>query len=195
MKANFEACLAEVLTWEGGWSDHPSDPGGATMKGITLATYRQWKPGASKAQLKAITDAEVRAIYKQGYWDVVQADDLPPGLDLVAFDAAVNSGPMRSAKWLQGALGVAPDGKIGPQTLAAAQAADPHSVILAACSARLNFVRGLSTWPVFGKGWQRRIDGVRAKALEMAKTTVYVQPVQPTIWEIIAAWFRRVFGG
>lgn len=169
MQSNFAFCLKEVLRHEGGWSDHPNDPGGATMRGITIGTYSQWKGRRmSKEALRAITDEEVAAIYKRNYWDKVRGDDLPSGLDFVAFDAAVNSGPARGAKWLQQALGVAADGKIGPKTLAAAEAANVPVAIQAALNARLAFMRSLRTWPTFGKGWTRRIDGVRKAAMDLA---------------------------
>lgn len=169
MQSNFAFCLKEVLRHEGGWADHPKDPGGATMKGITIGTYSQWKGRRmSKEALRAIPDEEVAAIYKRNYWDKVRGDDLPSGLDFVAFDAAVNSGPARGAKWLQQGLGVAADGKIGPKTLAAAEAADAPAAIIAATNARMAFLRGLSTWPTFGKGWTRRVDGVRKAALALA---------------------------
>lgn len=192
MKNNFPACLAITLSHEGGWADHPRDPGGATMKGITLATYRQYRPGATKAQLRAITDAEVQAIYRRGYWDAVRGDDLPAGVDLVAFDAAVNSGPSRGAKWLQTALGVTADGKIGPKTLAAADRANRAWVIRTSCDVRLRFLRGLSAWPTFGKGWQRRIDDVQAKALAMAQTPPAPTPVAPW-WQTVLAWLRKLW--
>jgi lysozyme family protein len=169
MQSNFAFCLKEVLRHEGGWADHPRDPGGATMRGITIGTYSQWKGRRmSKEALRAITDEEVAAIYKRNYWDKVRGDDLPSGLDFVAFDAAVNSGPARGAKWLQQGLGVAADGKIGPKTLAAAEATDAPAAIIAATNARLAFLRGLSTWPTFGKGWTRRVDDVRKKATTLA---------------------------
>lgn len=175
MKDNFARCLPEILRHEGGWADHRKDPGGATMKGITIGTYRQWKGRAvTKAELRAISDEEVAAIYRRNYWDKVRGDDLPAGLDLVAFDAAVNSGPARGARWLQTALGVAADGKIGPKTIAAAQAADAAMAINRALDIRLSFLRGLKTWSTFGKGWSARVAGVRKVALshvsETAKT-------------------------
>ena len=171
MRENFDACLREVLRHEGGWSDHPKDPGGATMKGVTLATYRQWKPGATKDDLRRITDDELGRIYRRGYWDIVKGDDLPAGLDLVAFDAAVNSGPSRGAKLLQAGLGIKQDGKIGPLTIAAAAKADAPAAINRACDARLGFLRSLKTWGTFGKGWTRRVSDVRATALLMAAPT------------------------
>lgn len=182
MKSNFDRCLAEVLRHEGGWADNPLDPGGATMKGVTLATYRAWKGRAvTKAQLRAIPDADLRAIYRQNYWDAVAGDGLPAGLDLVAFDAAVNSGPSRGAKWLQTALGVSADGKIGPDTLAAAQKAHPEAVIDRAIAARVAFLRtakhqdtGALLWPTFGKGWTSRVESVREEATAMSKARVPV---------------------
>jgi lysozyme family protein len=180
MKSNFAKCLPEILKHEGGWADHPADPGGATMKGITIGTYRQWKGRAvTKAELKAISDEEVAAIYKRNYWDKVRGDDLPAGLDLVAFDAAVNSGPARGARWLQTALGVAADGKIGPKTIAAAEAADVATAINRALDVRLSFLRGLKTWPTFGKGWGRRVDGVRKVALGMVGSKPAEAPKKP----------------
>jgi lysozyme family protein len=178
VKDNFAACLAEVLKHEGGWADHPKDPGGATMKGITIGTYAQWKGRkVTKAELRAISDAEVAQIYRRNYWDKVRGDDLPAGLDLVAFDGAVNSGPARGARWLQQGLGVTADGKVGPVTIARAREVSARSAIEAALVARLAFMRSLKTWPTFGKGWQRRIDGVRAVALRMASMTGQSPPL------------------
>src|SRR5690606_8907906 len=116
---NFQQALEKVLKHEGGFVNHPADPGGATNKGITIKVYQQFKKGATVADLKKITDAEVSAIYRKNYWDAVKADQLPSGLDYAVFDFAVNSGPSRAAKCLQETLGVTVDGKIGPRTLAA----------------------------------------------------------------------------
>ena len=205
MKRNFEACLREVLRHEGKWADHPQDPGGATMKGITIGTFAQWKGRkVTKEELRNISDADLRAIYRRKYWDKVRGDDLPAGLDLVAFDAAVNSGPSRGARWLQQALRVTADGKIGPQTIAAARAANSETVIIEACNVRLGFLRGLRTWPTFGRGWQRRVDDVRREALAMAGPVVRPvsaprAPATPDPAEQLVsgplAWLLRLFGG
>lgn len=195
MKDNFERCLAEILRHEGGWADHPKDPGGATMKGVTIGTFAQFKGRkVTKDELRAISDADLRAIYRRKYWDVVRGDELPLGLDLVAFDAAVNSGPSRGAKWLQMGVGANADGKVGPATIAQAHKVNAASAIEAALIARLSFLRGLKTWPTFGKGWQRRIDDVRRVALAMAKQPAPIAP-KPSLISIIiaalAALFRR----
>lgn len=169
MKVNFAIVLPKVLVHEGGWADHPKDPGGATMKGITIGTYRAYKRReVTKQELRNISDAEVADIYRTGYWDKVQGDALPSGLDYVAFDPAVNSGPARGARWLQQALGVTADGAVGPGTLAAARAAKPVPVIQRACAIRMGFLKGLKTWGTFGKGWSRRVADVEAFAVKMA---------------------------
>src|SRR5690606_3299953 len=121
----------------------------------------------TKSELRNISDADLRAIYRGRYWNAVHGDDLPPGVDLVTFDAGVNTGPARGARWLQEALGVAADGKIGPKTLQATAKSDPIAVIHAACDARVQFLRGLPHYPRFGKGWEKRVASVRAKALSM----------------------------
>jgi lysozyme family protein len=204
MKDNFERCLAEVLKHEGGWADHPKDPGGATMKGVTIGTFAQFKGRkVTKAELRSISDADLRAIYRRKYWDVVKGDDLPAGLDLVAFDGAVNSGPSRGARWLQIGLGVTADGKVGPQTLAHARAANVSQVIDYACNARLDFLRRLKTFPTFGKGWLARVASVRSVAKSMAVTRLKPKPVADSpapennaklsLWAEIAKLIATIF--
>lgn len=195
MKGNFKRCLAEVLEHEGGWADHPRDPGGATMKGITLKTFRMYRRSATKDELRNISDEDVERIYRDGYWDAVSGDDLPAGLDLVAFDAAVNSGVSRGAKWLQQALGVTADGKIGPVTLAAAEKAEPISVIDAACDRRMAFLRGLKTFDVFGVGWARRVKAVRAAAKGMVAPAAPIPAAKPDgLWAALLRALAALFG-
>lgn len=166
---NFKEALRLVLKHEGGWSDHPADPGGATMKGVTLANFRRYvKPGATKADLRRITDEQIAVVYRRYYWDAVLGAELPSGVDYAVFDFAVNSGPYRAATYLQRIVGAKQDGKIGPATLKAVRARKPEYVAAQLCDARLAFVRGLRTWPVFGKGWSTRIANVRRTALAWA---------------------------
>jgi len=143
--------------------NHPDAPGGATNKGITQATYDGWMrlQGRGRRSVRDITDAEVASIYRQQYWDVIKGDDLPSGVAYAVFDAAVNSGPARGAKWLQAAVGASQDGVIGGQTLAAAAKADPHKTVDRMCDARMAFLRRLKHWSTFGKGWTRRVANVR----------------------------------
>lgn len=165
----FAECLPHILKYEGGWSDHPADPGGATMKGVTLAVYSEWlgRP-ATKAELKAIPDAHLHAIYENNYFRAAHCHELPAGVDLMIFDLAVNSGPGRARRYLQRAAGVNEDGAIGPATLAAVKAKSAVVLINAISHHREVFYRGLPTFATFGKGWMRRLAEVTAKSLEMA---------------------------
>lgn len=166
----FDRCLALVLAHEGGFVDHPSDPGGATNRGITRAVLAEWRGTEVTAEdVRALTEAEAREIYLARYWNVIRGDELPPGLDLAVFDFAVNSGPRRAARLLQRVLNVTPDGVIGRVTLAAARAADRATTIDELCDARLAFLQQLETWPTFGRGWQRRVEAVRTAAQAMAR--------------------------
>lgn len=167
MHGNFPACLKVTLAHEGEWADHKDDPGGATMKGVTIGRYRDYYPKATKADLRKISAADLERIYRLDYWSVVRGDDLPYGVDLATFDFGVNSGPARAAKYLQGVVGVAQDGRIGARTLDAVMWADGKSVIQKLCGKRLGFVQGLSTFKVFGKGWSRRIADIEAKGVAM----------------------------
>lgn len=163
----FHRCLAEILKWEGGYVDDPQDPGGATNLGVTLGTLsdRLDRP-ATKADVRALTGDAVAPIYRDRYWNAIRGDDLPAGVDLITFDAAVNSGPGRAARWLQTVVGVDADGKIGPATLAAVRASDVVSVIDTIFARREAFYRSLPTFVRFGKGWLRRLIGMT----ELART-------------------------
>lgn len=166
--SNFKRCLKQILTFEGGYVDHPRDPGGATNMGITIGTLSNWLGRrATKQEVRDISPKTVASIYKRNYWNVVKGDHLPDGLDLVAFDGGVNSGPQRGAKWLQRGLGVAADGKVGSKTLTAAAQADGVKAIQRACAARMGFLRGLRTWGTFGRGWSRRVHETEALGVAM----------------------------
>jgi lysozyme family protein len=169
MDRNFARALVLVLKSEGGWSDNPADPGGATMKGVTLANFRRYvKADATKADLRGIRDPQVAVIYRRFYWDAVLGAELPDGVDYAVFDFAVNSGSGRAAKYLQAAVGVAQDGRIGPATLAAVKAKPAGVIIDALCDARLAFLKRLPTWVTFGRGWSDRVRSVRVQALLMS---------------------------
>ncbi|TPK73321.1 hypothetical protein FJ527_23355 [Mesorhizobium sp. B2-4-18] len=182
MDRNFARALALVLRSEGGWSDNPADPGGATMKGVTLANFRRYvKAGASKADLRKIGDDQVATVFRRFYWDAVLGAELPDGVDCAVFDFAVNSGPGRAAKYLQAVVGAAQDGRIGPATLAAARAKPAGAVIDGLCDARLAFLQRLPTWATFGRGWSDRVKLVRAQALLMsAPAAVPARPAKPS---------------
>ncbi len=179
MTDRFTKCLPLVLKHEGGYSNHSADPGGATNKGITHRTYDAWnkRQGKPTRNVKHITDDEVAAIYRAQYWDKVQADDLPAGLDYAVFDFAVNSGPARAAKFLQRIVGVSQDGIIGAETIAAAQAHVTASAIRNLCDDRLAWLKRLKHWGTFGKGWTRRVNEVKGAALAMDGGQGYQEPV------------------
>lgn len=180
MKANFKTALKTVLVYEGGYANHPKDPGGATNKGITQRVYNSYlaRKGKTAKSVKQITQAEVEEIYKQQYWDAVQGDRLPAGIDLAVFDFAVNSGASRAIRSVQKVLNmsdyklltsevVKQDGAIGEVTLAGAKAAaeaDEVKFIRLYCEERFRFVKSLRTFSTFGDGWTRRIMGKKLGA-------------------------------
>ena len=161
MKENYAKCLAQVLKYEGGYVDHPKDPGGPTNKGVTQAVYDNWRKSQNlpTQSVRAIADSEVAAIYKNLYWDRISGDNLPSGVDFAVFDFAVNSGVNRAAKMLQSVVGVTQDGVIGPATIEATKT----YVAMAVTNKRLAFMQSLSIWSTFGKGWSARIADVKAQ--------------------------------
>lgn len=151
--SNFEKALAFVMKHEGGYVDHPDDPGGKTKYGITEATARLY---GYKGDMRDLSPDQATEIYRKGYWlPVFDQFAYEPALCL--FDAAVNSGVPRSVRWLQEAVGVQVDGALGPKTLAAALRRDPKHLALALSIVRLRFLTGLPTFDSFGRGWTRRI--------------------------------------
>ena len=173
--ARFDDCLAEIFRHEGGYVDHPADPGGATNMGVTRRTLARWRSvspwwNLPKTEVQRLDRDEAARIYRAGYWDLCRAGDLPPGVDLAVFDFAVNSGPGRAVRCLQQVLGVVSDGLVGPITLAAAKRSSVARTVNALCDRRLGFLKALSTFPVFGRGWVRRVETIRGAALAAAPT-------------------------
>lgn len=171
--SRFEACLDEVLRHEGGYADHPKDPGGATNMGITRKTLARWRQISPwwklpKAEVQAMRRTEAARIYRALYWNRSAGGAMPAGLDLALFDFSVNSGPDRAVKTLQKQLKVVADGFIGPLTLSALKARiatiGAAGLIDALCDRRLSFLTGLATFATFGKGWRRRVEAIRAAA-------------------------------
>lgn len=165
--SNFLRVISEILDSEGGYVDHPRDPGGATNMGITKRTLEKWRGRiVTKQEVRDLSRLEAKEIYRANYWEIVAGDDLPDGLDYVAVDGAVNSGPARGIRWLQKGIGAAADGRMGVKTIAAARSAGVES-IERACAARMGFLQALSTWDAFGRGWSRRVAHVEAMATSM----------------------------
>ena len=158
---DFDTAFHTLLKHEGGFSDHPADPGGKTRFGITEAVARE---AGYRGDMRELPLDLAKRIYKDRYWDAVRAEELPAAVRYAVFDAAVNSGPRQAIRWLQRAVGVRDDGIIGPITLGAVRAADPERLLRRVLAQRLRFMTGLSNWPAFGRGWARRI----ADLMEMA---------------------------
>lgn len=169
--SSFAQALKLVLVHEGGYVNHPADPGGATMKGVTQGVYDAYRGGKGQAPrgVRQISNAEVEDIYRRQYWVAIRGDELAAGVDYAVFDYAVNSGPGKAVKDLQRALGVRVDGVIGIGTLQALTAADDARLIGDLCDRRLKFLKSLRTWKTFGVGWARRVAGVRQAALGMVR--------------------------
>ncbi len=172
----FDICLAEVLRHEGGYVDHPVDPGGATNMGITRKTLARWRNvspwwNLPKTEVRNLTRTEAGRIYRAGYWNLCRAGDMPPGIDLALFDYAVNSGPDRAIRALQAELSVVVDGLVGPLTIGAAARANVAKVVNALCDRRLGFLKSLSTFSTFGRGWTSRVASVRSAALAVLPRT------------------------
>lgn len=171
MRRNYDIALKNVLVHEGGYVNHPKDPGGATNKGITQRTYNAYRavkyPEAPPISVEFIEDVEVGEIYRDQYAAPIWFDRLPSGLDYALFDFAVNSGVSRAVKFVQRIVGASPDGIMGNQTLRAINDHNIAVVIRELCAARRKFVRGLKTYSTFGRGWEKRIDAVERDAMSM----------------------------
>lgn len=165
---NWTECLKIILHHEGGYVNHPKDPGGETNLGVTKRVYEEF--GGTKS-MKDLTIEDVTPIYKKNYWDRVKGDSLPSGLDLCVFDFGVNAGTGRAAKYLQNMIGATPDGGIGPMTLKAVDAyVAKHGVDGAVKNyqeARQGYYERLKTFETFGRGWTRRVNETTDSALKM----------------------------
>ena len=168
MNSNWQKSFELMLKSEGGFVNHPSDPGGMTNLGVTKATWENWVGRESdEAEMRGLTPEKVEPLYKKKYFDAVRGDELPMGLDYLMFDFAVNAGAGRAIKTLQTAVGVTPDGGFGPMTMAAVQAVDPNELIERFSQAKEDFYRSLTTFATFGKGWLNRVADVKVKASAM----------------------------
>jgi lysozyme family protein len=166
---NYQKCLETILHHEGGYVNHPKDPGGETNLGVTKRVYEEW--GGTK-DMKDLTVEDVAPIYEKNYWGKVKGDDLPSGLDLCVFDFAVNAGPGRAAKYLQTMIGTVADGGIGPNPLRIlGDYVEKHGLentIKNYQEARQGYYESLSTFETFGRGWTRRVTETTELALKMA---------------------------
>ena len=168
MRDNFEQCMGWLLEHEGGYVNHPSDPGGETNLGVTRAVYEQYASRqVMDGEMEGLTHDDVYPIYRENYWNRVRGDDLPSGVDWSVFDWGVNSGTSRAAKALQRIAGVEQDGGIGPMTLQAVLEVEPAEIVEQMHHMRDGFYRSLSTFDTFGRGWIRRNDETKEQALNL----------------------------
>jgi lysozyme family protein len=169
---NYDKCLETILHHEGGYVNHPKDPGGETNLGVTKRVYEEW--GGTK-HMRDLLVEDVAPIYRKNYWDRLRGDQLPSGLDLCVFDFGVNAGPGRAAKFLQSMIGTQVDGGIGPNTLKIlgeyVLATGVVNTIKNYQSARQDYYESLSTFETFGRGWSRRVTEITALALQIASAS------------------------
>jgi lysozyme family protein len=168
MQANYEKCLETILHHEGGYVNHPKDPGGETNLGVTKRVYEDF---GGKKDMKDLLIEDVAPIYEKNYWGRMKCGDIPSGLDLCVFDFGVNAGTGRSAKYLQTMIGTTADGGIGPNTLGAlanyVEEVGIEGTIRNFQEARQEYYESLSTFETFGRGWTRRVDETTELAVSM----------------------------
>lgn len=176
MLSNWQQAFEQMLKSEGGFTDDERDNGnklpdgrkGSTMLGVTQYNWEAHVGHqVTHDDMRKLTPADVEPLYKQKYWDVVQGDKLPNGIDYLCFDMGVNAGPGRSIMLLQTAVGVPADGGLGPITLTAVWAADPVKLIQDFSDAKESFYRGLDDFKTYGTGWLNRVAAVKQKASSM----------------------------
>ena len=170
MIGNFKHCLDLVLKSEGGWVNHPNDPGGETNLGVTKRVWEEYV-GHPVESLKKLTKDDVAPLYEQKYWRPCYGEVLPRGLDFVVFSMGVNAGPGRSIKLLQQSLGCVSDGVIGPRTRELISASNTATLISKFSETRRQYYRTLKTFPIFGRGWLARVDKEESEALDMVKNS------------------------
>lgn len=178
--ATYDAAMIRVFADEGGYTNDPVDPGGATNFGITIIDARKyWKADATPADVKAMPKSVASDIYRKHYANPMRYDDLPAGLDYSVLDAAINSGVGRAPVWAGKALGILAK-SIGDVVAPANAAPDKVAVIQKYWAVRLAFLQGLKTFWRFGKGWTRRCTQGEAAAVKMWLTLGAVLPASET---------------
>jgi lysozyme family protein len=182
--ANYNGCISKTLEHEGGYTRDPNDRGNFTGCKVGVGENKGTNRGISACSypnedIKNMSVARAKQIYHDDFWNPIFGDQLPAGPDLCTFDSAVNSGRSRGVKWLQRAVGAEADGVVGPQTIALVNKADDHVTIDRMCDNRMEFLKGLPTWPNYGKGWTNRVEDVRRTAHGMVADEPHPEPEEP----------------
>lgn len=165
MKENFYNALALVLKSEGGYVNHPNDPGGRTNLGVTQHAWEEYVGHTvSEQDMRNLSTNDVTPFYRKLYWDAARCDELPSGIDYLVFDFAVNAGPHRAIRTLQKALNISADGIIGPITIKAINEADSKALIESFSDSKEDFYRSLNNFSIFGKGWFNRVKESKRSA-------------------------------
>jgi lysozyme family protein len=165
--ATYDAAMIRVFADEGGYTNDPVDPGGATNWGITIIDARKyWKANANNDDVRNMQKSVAADIYREHYADPMRYDDLPAGFDYSVLDAAINSGVGRAPIWAGRSLGLAAK-SINDVVVPANAAPDKVAIIQKYWSVRLSFLRGIGTFWRFGKGWTRRCTNGEAAAVRM----------------------------
>lgn len=169
--SGWQPCMDWVFKMEGGFVNNPTDPGGATNRGITIGELEQFRGHpVTVDDVRNLTVDEASKIYYHDYWHANRCDEMPPGLNLAFYDACVMSSAVRMRKLLQQSLGVTPDGIIGNDTMSAIRRrVDVENIIVDFCHSRLQYLKSLPTWPTFGGGWTRRVNDTMDEAIRLAR--------------------------
>jgi lysozyme family protein len=149
---SFDDAFDALLGHEGGYSNHPDDPGGETMWGVTARVARGY---GYRGEMRNLPRETAKAIYRKLYWTPLGLDQFDPRIAFQCFDANVNGG--KPVLWMQQAAGAYADGILGPATMRAVAACDPDVFCRRFNSYRLAYLTNIKTWPTFGRGWARRV--------------------------------------
>jgi len=152
----FNTIFDRLMQHEGGYVNHPNDPGGETMWGVTKRVARAHGYYGS---MRSLPKSLAKDITEKSYYKAVKGDQLDRLIAWQLTDAAYNHGNRRAVKFLQAAVGARQDGLIGPRTLAAVAAMDKNDVVFLFNAERIEFYTRLRTWQTFGRGWARRVAG------------------------------------
>lgn len=173
MKLNFDRAFDLVMKSEGGYVNDPADPGGETNLGVTKAAWLSYL-GVKEIPIntmRELTKEKVKPFYKKMYWDKVCGDDLPSGIDYLAFDFAVNAGTGQAAKFIQRAVGAVADGAIGPATMEKVIKTSSVDLLISFSTQKENFYKDIvarkPTQAKFLNGWLSRIASVDKAARTM----------------------------